>query len=138
MTRRGWSSIVAALLFVTGCAGFSKLTSHDPNVTEAEVAAAGRSADVRFTEPLHWIVMNRASYETAVLVAAIVALGERRDPTAVEPLYSLREDPREEVRWQMTRSLAAIGGESAMRALEKIAVEDPSDLVREEAASTSN
>lgn len=138
MSRSGGSSIVAALLLLTGCANFSNLTSHDPDVTEAEVAAAGRSTDERFTEPLHWIVMNRASYDTAVLVAAIVALGERRDPTAVELLDTLRDDPREEVRWQMTRSLAAIGGDSALRALEKIAAEDPSDLVREEAASQGN
>jgi HEAT repeat protein len=121
-------------LAVVGCSSFSRLRSGDVSVEEAEVAAAGRSDDPTLTAPLHAIVANRDRHPTAVLVAAIVALGQRGDPSSVAVLERVADDPREEVRWQTVLALRAIGGADADSLLTRIAANDPSEFVRDEAA----
>lgn len=134
IAARGFLALALALTTL-GCSSFSKLRAGDPDVTESEVAAAGRASDPSLLVPLHALVANRERHPTAVVVAAIVAIGERHDPSSVAVLAELGGDPREEVRWQTVLALRAIGGPDAAAALERFAANDPSEFVRDEARS---
>jgi HEAT repeat protein len=131
MSARKW--MIVALTAFAACSSFKRLERHDIGVSESEVLAAGKSADPTLLPHLRHIVANPSNYDTAVLVATIVALGERRDAGAVPSLATLTNDSREEVRWQVARTLAAIGTSASQSVLVTIANHDTSDFVREEA-----
>ncbi len=125
------------LLAASGCSGFSHLRADDVAVGEDEVAAAGEPGAPKDLGPhLVRIVEERDRRKTAVVVAALAALAARKDAEAVPAIAKLSSDPDEEVRWHAARALAAIGGADARAALDRMAQNDPSELVREAATSS--
>lgn len=124
---------LAALVLVSGCAGHERLRQDDPGVTEDEVLAAGGDDDPALTAHLHRIVVERERYAPEVVVAALGSIAEREAPTSPAVVARLEHDPDEEVRFHTVLALRALGGPEARDVLARMARDDPSPLVREEA-----
>jgi HEAT repeat protein len=131
--RVAWA--LGCALALSGCASHDKLEQDDRSVSEEEVAAAGESEAAELTPHLHHILAHRGDYTPEVVVAALVSLGERKDPASVAPVAGLAQDEDEEVRWHVARTLRALGGAEAEATLARMAREDPSELVREAAGA---
>jgi HEAT repeat protein len=125
---------LAVLVVVPGCAGHERLRQDDPQITEHEVREAGEDDDPALTAHLHRIVTERDRYPAEVVVAALGAIAERKDPTSPPVVARLEHDPDEEVRFHTALALRALGGPEAKDVLARMAKDDPSPLVREEAA----
>ncbi len=117
-----------------GCASHDRLLEDDVKVTEEEVLAAGSAKSPDVTNHLHHILDHRGDYDTSIVVAALVAIGERRDTSSIQPISRLGSDENEEIRWHCVLALKAIGGPEATAALERFA-DDKSVLVRDEVAA---
>lgn len=126
---------LGALAF--GCASHSKLLNNDKTVSEEEVRAAGAAtADPALGAPLVHILEHHADYDTSIVVAALVAVGDRKDASAVGAIDALRTHPSEEVRWHCVLALKQIGDDAARKALAAFA-SDESAMIREEASENS-
>lgn len=125
--------LLLALTLLVGCQSFARLEEDDPRVGEQEVHAAGGADDPELTPHLHRILEHRDEYPTEVVVAALGAVGERRDPASVPRVVALVGDPDEEVRYHVALALRDLGGAEARAALARLAADDPSELVREAA-----
>lgn len=125
--------VLVVVTLVAGCASHERLRQDDPEVTEDEVREAGEDDDPALTAHLHRIVTERERYAPEVIVAALGSIAERRDPTSPPVVARLERDPDEEVRFHAVLALRALGGAEARAVLARMAEEDPSPLVREEA-----
>lgn len=120
-----------------GCASHSKLRNHDKTVSEEEVRAAGAAtSDPALGASLVHILEHHADYDTSVVVAALVAVGNRKEAQAVSAIDGLRTHPSEEVRWHCVLALKQIGDAAAHAALARFA-SDESQMIREEASDHS-
>lgn len=134
--RCGGTPLLLALLALgAGCAGHERLRQDDPGVTEAEVVEARGSDDPTLTPHLHRILLEREHYAPEVVVAALGALAERKDPASASVVARLEHDPDEEVRFHAALALRALGGSQATEVLGRMARDDASALVRAEAAA---
>lgn len=126
MTRHGMHDVVRWRLALT-------LLALAPAVAEAEEAApaGGEVASASVDE----LVAALRSPDPAARVAAIRALGDRREAAAVAPVTDLlRADPVPEVRGWAVRALDSIGTPEARAALASAAQDDPDERVRAVAA----
>lgn len=126
--------LLAVAAALAGCASHEKLVAGDRDVSEEEVVSAGESDDEALTAPLHRILERRADHSPEVVVATLVALGKRKDPSSVAAILPLTRDTDEEVRWHAALALRALGGPEAEAELLRMSRDDPSELVREAAA----
>lgn len=134
MRARDLLAALAVLVLVPGCAGHERLRQDDPQITEDEVREAGQDDDPALTAHLHRIVTERDRYPAEVVVAALGSIAERKAPTSPPVVARLEHDPDEEVRFHTVLALRALGGPEAKDVLARMAKDDPSPLVREEAA----
>ncbi len=134
MRSRDILAVLVVLTLVPGCASHERLKQDDPKVTEDEVREAGEDDDPALTAHLHRIVTEREQYTAEVVVAALGSIAERKDPTSPPVVARLEHDPDEEVRFHTVLALRALGGAEAREVLARMATDDPSPLVREEAA----
>lgn len=125
---------LAVLVLVPGCAGHERLRQDDPTITEDEVREAGEDDDPALTAHLHRIILERDQYAAEVVVAALGSIAERKAPTSAPVVARLEHDEDEEVRFHTVLALRALGGPEAKDVLARMAQDDPSPLVREEAA----
>ena len=120
-----------------GCAGHSKLLNNDKSVSEEEVRAAGAATnDPALGASLVHILAHPTDYDTSIVVAALVAVGDRKEARAVPAIDGLRTHPSEEVRWHCVLALKQIGDAAARTALAGFA-SDESAMIREEASDNS-
>lgn len=124
-------------LIAAGCYDFDRLREDDPHVKEDEVHAAGKSDDTSLDENLLRIVRHPDTYEVDVLTAAIDALAEHGTREALEPFLALRTHEDEEVRWHVARALKGYEDDAARAALDDMAANDASPMVREMCTSES-
>ncbi len=127
------AATLLAAAVLAGCQSFDLLKANDPSVDEVEVYAAADEDEL--TPHLHHILEHPDEYERPALIAALAAVGEQGDATALPLVTQLAGDPDEEVRWHAAYALSAIGGEEARAVLGRLAADDPSELVRSFARS---
>lgn len=129
MTRLPALLAVPLALALASCQSFDQLRRDDPAVSEHEVHAAGDASDEDLLEHLHHILDTADEYPVEVVVAALVAVGERARPESLPHVLPLCDAEDEEVRWHVAETLAALGGDRARQALDDMAEREPSDLV---------
>ena len=91
--------------------------------------------DGSLTPHLHRILEHPDEYGKPALIAALAAVGEQADASALTPVIALADHADEEVRWHVAYALSALGGEPARAVLSRLATGDPSELVRSYADS---
>jgi HEAT repeat protein len=79
------------------------------------------------------ILAAPSAFDADAVAEALVSVAEEQAATALPQVLALLADDREEIRWHAVQALKAIGGDQADAALVRLATEDPSELVREEA-----
>ena len=126
--------LLAILPAAVGCTSFAQLESNDPSVGEEEVFEAGQQGNREHLDNLHHVLAHRNEYDPEVVAAALTSVGEIGDPSSVSYVTALRNDPDEEIRWHVAAALEQLGGDAAEAVLLDMASNDPSELVREEAA----
>ncbi len=102
-----------------------------PSIPPMAAETLGKIGDKRAVKPL--IEVIKKAKEPGLLEAAAEALGNLGDKRAVPALFNLMKRGTVAARLKVVNSLAKIGGRKAQKALEEIAVCDPSSRVREEA-----
>ena len=134
----------AKLIIVTGLLALGIGTAGSATAEEAapeQPAAASSSAESAFgassggSQSIDQLLADLRSPDPNTRVAAIRALGQRREQAAVQPLMGLlRSDPLPEVRGWAVRALHDIGAPEGRAAIVTAAREDPDERVRAMAA----
>jgi HEAT repeat protein len=114
---------------------FAELRRGDPDVPARVIQAAAGSNDPGLAAPLIAILERRIAGDRPLptdhqVLAAVVAVGDRGDRSAVHTLSALLADPDLHLRLFVVEALALIGGEEAHEALECAARSDPEPRVR--------
>ena len=81
------------------------------------------------------ILAAPAEHSADALAEALVQTAEEADSASLPSVLAITTDDREEIRWHAVLALKAIGGPQADEALAQLAANDPSELVRDEAAT---
>lgn len=129
MTFRTAGTLVLAALLATGCDA-SASTSRDGAADEADEWGEDAVPATRDE-----ILAAPAEHSTDQVTSALVDVAEYADESALPAVLALADDEREEVRWHVALALKAIDSDAAREALARLAADDPSELVRDEAGS---
>jgi hypothetical protein len=90
--------------------------------------AAGRSIQALFTRrDVHGLIAALESRDMETRYRAAIALGEMKEPSAVEPLAQLLKDDNSGVRWEAAEALGKIG-EPALGTLISALFDDDDDI----------
>lgn len=81
------------------------------------------------------ILAAPAEHDADAVTEALGAVAETHDAAALPAVLRAAEDAREEVRWHAVLALKALGGDEARAVLARLAADDPSGLVRDEASA---
>lgn len=138
-------SVLTALFFAltlggAGCDSLPDIRRGDPEPSVQRLWRAGQSSDPRLSAPLlrfpeRWIGGERSPGLRGRAVAAVLALGERKDERAIPALLQLCKDSDEIMRLHAVEALGLIGSPSVRMALVDRRAHDPSARVRARASA---
>lgn len=133
MTLRGVLPLaLAALLLATAaCDGGSAASGGASNVVDDPDSWGADEVPATREE----ILSAPAEHTADALAEALVQTAEQADAASLPAVLALTSDEREEIRWHAVLALKSIGGEQADDALARLAKDDPSELVRDEAGA---